>query len=60
MDLEPVGNYAIRPTFDDGHSTGIFSWAFLRDLGGRQDEAMAAYEARLAAAGLDRDVPAIR
>jgi DUF971 family protein len=33
--IEPVGNYAIRPTFDDGHSTGIFSWAYLIELGRR-------------------------
>jgi DUF971 family protein len=31
--LEPVGNYAIRPTFDDGHATGLFSWAYLAELG---------------------------
>jgi DUF971 family protein len=31
--IEPVGNYAIRPTFDDGHATGIFSWAYLAELG---------------------------
>lgn len=33
--IEPVGNYAIRPTFDDGHSTGIFSWTYLIELGRR-------------------------
>ena len=31
--IEPVGNYAIGPTFDDGHSTGIFTWAYLAELG---------------------------
>ncbi|HLJ72241.1 MAG TPA: gamma-butyrobetaine hydroxylase-like domain-containing protein [Roseiarcus sp.] len=31
--IEPIGNYAIRPTFDDGHSTGIFSWTYLAELG---------------------------
>jgi len=31
--IEAVGNYAIRPTFDDGHSTGIFSWTYLAELG---------------------------
>lgn len=31
--IEQVGNYAIRPTFDDGHETGIFSWAYLAELG---------------------------
>ena len=33
VEIEPVGNYAIRPTFDDGHSTGIFTWAYLAQLG---------------------------
>ena len=33
--LEAVGNYAIRPTFDDGHSTGIYSWSYLLELGTR-------------------------
>jgi DUF971 family protein len=33
MEIEQVGNYAIRPTFDDGHSTGIFTWAYLARLG---------------------------
>ncbi len=58
--IDPVGNYAVRLTFDDGHATGIYSWVFLRDIGARQATAMADYEARLAAAGLDRDVPSIR
>ncbi|HLW91676.1 MAG TPA: gamma-butyrobetaine hydroxylase-like domain-containing protein [Roseiarcus sp.] len=31
--IDPIGNYAIRPTFDDGHSTGIFSWTYLAELG---------------------------
>jgi DUF971 family protein len=33
VELERVGNYAVRPTFDDGHSTGIFTWAYLARLG---------------------------
>jgi len=55
--LEPVGRYGVQPSFSDGHDTGIFTWTFLRDLGARQQGLMAAYEARLAAAGLDRDAP---
>jgi DUF971 family protein len=55
--LEPVGRYGVQPTFSDGHDTGIFTWTFLRDLGARQHELTAAYEARLAAAGRDRDAP---
>jgi DUF971 family protein len=33
VEIEQVGNYAIRPTFDDGHSTGIFTWVYLAQLG---------------------------
>jgi DUF971 family protein len=33
--IEPMGNYAIRPTFDDGHATGIYSWTYLAELGRR-------------------------
>ena len=36
--IEPVGNYAVRIVFDDGHDTGIYSWAFLRDLAVNQDD----------------------
>jgi DUF971 family protein len=57
--LDPVGNYAVRLAFDDGHSSGIFSWPFLRDMGLRQGEIMRDYEARLIQKGLDRDTPGI-
>lgn len=57
LDLQPVGNYAVQPTFSDGHDTGIFSWDFLYELGSRQQELWAEYERRLAAAGADRDAP---
>lgn len=53
--LAPVGNYAVQPTFSDGHDSGIFSWDYLYELGARQAELWADYEARLAAAGVDRD-----
>ncbi|MGE0254699.1 MAG: gamma-butyrobetaine hydroxylase-like domain-containing protein [Alphaproteobacteria bacterium] len=53
--IEPVGNYAVRLVFDDGHDTGIFTWRFLRDAGERQDELMARYTEALAKAGLSRD-----
>ena len=52
--LEPVGTYAVRIVFDDGHDTGIFTWAFLLDAGRGQAEKMAAYEAELSAKGLSR------
>ena len=45
--IEPVGNYAIRIGFSDGHNTGIFSWNTLYDYGLRQDELMTDYLARL-------------
>ncbi|MFL6662605.1 MAG: gamma-butyrobetaine hydroxylase-like domain-containing protein [Rhizobacter sp.] len=55
--LEPVGNYAVQPAFSDGHDSGIFSWDYLYYLGSKQDELWSRYEARLAAAGVDRDAP---
>jgi DUF971 family protein len=57
--LEPVGNYAVQPTFSDGHSTGIFSWDYLYFLGARQAELWADYERRLEAAGVGRDTPMV-
>jgi DUF971 family protein len=53
--VEPVGHYALRPTFSDGHSTGIYSWDYLYDLGERQDELWQRYLERIAAAGASRD-----
>ena len=55
--LEPVGNYAVQPTFSDGHSSGIFSWDYLYFLGSQQTELWADYNARLVAAGVERDAP---
>ncbi|MCD8514931.1 MAG: DUF971 domain-containing protein [Burkholderiaceae bacterium] len=55
--LEPVGNYAVQPTFSDGHDTGIYSWDYLYFLGDQQAELWADYERRLAAAGVGRDDP---
>lgn len=49
--IEPVGNYAIKPTFSDGHDTGIYTWELLYELGKHQTELWAAYLARLATAG---------
>jgi DUF971 family protein len=54
-DVEPVGHYALRPTFSDGHDTGIYSWDYLYDLGARQDELWQRYLQRMAAAGASRD-----
>ncbi len=55
--IEPVGHYGIKPTFSDGHDSGIFSWDYLYHLGARQDALWAQYQARLAAAGRGRDDP---
>ncbi|GBR77248.1 DUF971 domain-containing protein [Acidiphilium acidophilum] len=52
--LEPNGHYAIRITFDDGHSTGIFSWDYLHRLGREQEFRWAAYLKAIEAAGLSR------
>ena len=53
--LEPVGNYAIKPTFSDGHDSGLFTWEYLYFLGSEQDQLWADYERRLQVAGVDRD-----
>jgi DUF971 family protein len=57
VDLTPVGRYGVKPVFSDGHESGIYSWAYLYELG--RDEAMLwqKYEARLQAAGVARDAP---
>ena len=55
LDVLPVGNYAVRLMFDDMHSTGIYSWSFLRDLGLRQDEIWTQYLSELASKGLSRE-----
>lgn len=57
VSLEPVGHYAVQPTFSDGHDTGIFSWDYLYSLGRQERELWADYERRLAAAGVQRDAP---
>jgi len=53
--LEPVGSYAVQPQFSDGHSTGIYSWDYLYELGQNQEKLWADYLGRLAAAGGSRD-----
>jgi len=53
--LEPVGHYAVRPEFSDGHASGLFAWDYLYKLGSQQDALWRDYEARLAAAGKSRD-----
>jgi DUF971 family protein len=53
--IEPVGNYAIRIRFDDKHDTGIYSWAYLHELGSKHKEKWDAYLAALLYRGLSRD-----
>lgn len=57
--VQPVGHYAIQPTFSDGHDSGLFTWAYLHRLGVEAERLWAEYLARLADAGLDRDRPMV-
>ena len=59
-DLTAVGHYAVQPRFSDGHDTGIFSWDLLYRLGTDQAQLWQQYEARLQAAGVDRDAPMVK
>jgi DUF971 family protein len=54
-EIEPVGNYGLQPVFSDGHSTGIYSWDYLYDLGQRRDAMWGDYLKRLEVAGATRD-----
>jgi DUF971 family protein len=56
--LDPVGNYALRIHFDDGHDTGLFTWAYFYEIGRNQEKLWGEYLGKLAAQGLDRDAPA--
>jgi DUF971 family protein len=53
--VEPIGNYAVRLVFSDGHASGLFTWAYLAELGEKADALWAAYEAKLKAAGKSRE-----
>jgi len=55
LDLEPVGNYAVRIKFDDLHDTGIYSWTYLYQLGVEHDKRWRDYLAALVAKGLSRE-----
>jgi DUF971 family protein len=57
VELSQVGNYAVQPSFSDGHDSGIFSWDYLYYLGSEQDGLWSQYNERLQAAGVDRDDP---
>ncbi|MDP3706778.1 MAG: DUF971 domain-containing protein [Polaromonas sp.] len=55
VELEPTGNYAVKPVFSDGHESGIFSWDYLYYLGSEQSRLWDDYTRRLEAAGQNRD-----
>lgn len=55
--IEPVGHYAVQPTFSDGHSSGIYTWEYLFQLGLHQSELWSEYEEKLRVAGVERDTP---
>jgi DUF971 family protein len=57
-EIQPIGNYAVRLTFDDMHSTGIYSWDYFVELGRHHAEYWQGYIDELAAKGLTRDPPA--
>ena len=59
VELEPVGNYAVKPVFSDGHESGIFSWDYLYFLGSEQARLWADYLQRLQAAGMQREAPMV-
>ncbi len=52
--IEPVGHYAVKLVFDDGHDTGLYSWTYLRELSDRQEENWQSYLDRLEKAGYAR------
>ncbi len=58
--VQPVGRYAVRLVFDDGHDTGLFSWDVLDDLGRNQARYWAEYEARLAELAMSRDSEVVK
>ena len=55
LSLEPVGSYAVQPHFSDRHSTGIYSWEYLYDLGTHRQSLWQDYLKRLEAAGASRE-----
>ena len=55
--VDPIGTYAVRLSFDDMHSTGIFTWAYLHELGREQPDRWVSYLRELEERGLSRDRP---
>lgn len=59
VELEPIGNYAVKPVFSDGHESGLFTWDYLYHLGADQDQLWRDYQRRLDTAGVERDAPMV-
>ena len=59
VELEPIGNYAVKPVFSDGHESGLFTWDLLYRLGADQNSLWDEYNHRLVAAGVERDAPMV-
>ena len=59
VELESIGNYAVKPVFSDGHESGIFSWDYLYHLGAKQDQLWSDYNRRLEIAGMSREAPMV-
>jgi DUF971 family protein len=57
LNIEPVGHYAIKPTFTDGHDSGLFSWEYLHELCVNHEQNWQEHLEKLAQAGKDRDAP---
>lgn len=57
VELEPIGNYAVKPVFSDGHESGLFTWDYLYHLGADESRLWDEYKQRLQAAGVERDAP---
>jgi DUF971 family protein len=57
--VEPVGNYAIKLVFDDGHDTGLYSWPYLRELGSQREQKWQHYLARLKELGIAYPTPTV-
>lgn len=58
--VEPVGNYAVRLVFDDGHDTGLYTWAYLHELGREREKKWAHYLERLKELGIPYPTPGVR
>lgn len=58
--VEPVGNYAVKLVFDDGHDTGLYSWTYLHELGREREQKWSGYLARLKDLGIPYPTPSPR